>query len=131
MTSFNELSRQQLNDAAERFGVDVDNRWSSATLASKLIEAGVTIDQIQGAEEVLGVAESKTALDRFKADAEGDRLVVFMERPNQSFSIMGHKFTKDHPYVVMEADVAEMICDLAEGFRIADPREAAKFYKGV
>lgn len=129
MTSFNQLSRQQLNDAAERFGVSVDNRWSANTLAAKLIEAGVTIDQIQGAEEILGTATSTPALDKF--DSEGSRVVLFMDRPNRSFSIMGHKFTQEHPYVVMDEDEALTIIELSEGFRIAHPTEAANFYKGA
>lgn len=132
MSNFNSLSRQQLNDAADRFGIEIDNRWSSNTLAGKLIEAGITIDQIQGAEEVLGVSATvpTSAVDHFTAPSDSSRVVVFMDRQNKSFSIMGFKFTSDHPYVVMDESDALMICDLSEGFRIAHPTEAAKFYKG-
>lgn len=130
MSNFNELSYQQLVHAAETLAdITVDARWSSKTLASKLIEAGVTIDQIEAAEKVLGVTapESNDAASKFSA---GDkRQVVKMDRPNKSFSIMGHKFTADHPYVVMDEDEAMMICEIAEGFRIAHPNEAANFYK--
>lgn len=132
MSNFNELSRQQLNDAAERFGIPVDNRWNEKTLAAKLIEAGVTIDQIQGAEEILGAVDSKpeSALEQFSAKSGDSRVVLKMDRPNKSFSIMGHKFTSDHPYVVMDEEEALTICELTDGFRIAHPTEAAKFYKG-
>lgn len=130
MTSFNELSRQQLNEAAERFGIPIDNRQSATTLAARLIEAGITIDQIKSADEVLGVTESSSAVDKFTVDDEGSRVVVRMDRPNMSYSIMGHKFTRDHPYVVMDEGEAQLICDLDDGFRIAHPTEAAKFYKG-
>lgn len=130
-SNFNELSRQQLTEAAERFGIHVDNRYNNKTLAAKLIEAGITIDQIQGAQEILGITEEAPsgALDQFQTDTES-RVVVKMDRPNRSFSIMGHKFTADHPYVVMDLDDAHTVCELAEGFRIAHPTEAAKFYKG-
>lgn len=131
MSDFNNLSRQQLNDAAERFGLTIDNRWSATTLAGKLIEAGVTIDQIRGAEEVLGASpDTGDALDKF-SQSEDSRVVLFMDRPNKSYSIMGHKFTSDHPYVVMSESEALTIMELDEDFRIAHPSEAARFYKGA
>lgn len=135
MTNLNDLSKQQLTEAMERFNLPVDNRWNEATLAGKLIEAGVTFDQIKGAMDVLSETEGKgvDSLAIFEGDkpTEGARVVLKMDRMNRSYSINGYKFTSDHPYVVMDREDAEWICDVADGFRIADPSEAAKFYKGV
>jgi hypothetical protein len=135
MPTFNDLSRQQLESAAQTFGVTVDGRWNDSTLAGKLIEAGVTIDQIEGAKNVLAVDEN-SALSMFSKDSdpggngEPKRAVLKMERPNRSYSVLGYKFTHDHPYVVMPEEDALWIADTVEGFRIAHPTEAAKFYKG-
>ena len=160
-TNFNELSRQQMVEAAERFGITVDGRWSDKSLAGALLNAGVTMDQINSAEEVLSVTEGKPSLsdteaaddlveamrladDGAPAVAESTpvpqeapapeaksspRVVLKMERNNKSYSIMGHKFTEDHPFIVMDEEEALWIADTVDGFRIAHPTEAAKFYK--
>lgn len=144
MSDFNDLNRQQLLDAAERFGLRVDNRWNTNTLAGKLIEMGVTVDHIRSADEVLGVTESdesapsdlsvdSPASEESDGEAQSNgekRVVLKMDRSNRSYSIMGHKFTAEHPFVVMDEEEALTICDLVDGFRIAHPTEAAKFYKG-
>lgn len=128
MASFNDLSRQQLERAAETFGVLIDGRWNDATLAGKLIEAGVTFDQITAAQSVVG--ESNSAASMFTKDGTKGREVVYMNRPNKSYSVLGYKFTSDHPYVVMPEDDALWITQTVDGFRIAHPTEAARFYKG-
>lgn len=133
MTTFNDLSKQQLTEAAERFNIDVDNRWSDKTLAAKLLEQGVTLDQILGAQEVLGITENKEssdALTRFASPApEDSRVVVKMDRENKTYPILGYKFTQDHPFVVMDEADALWITETVEGFRIVHPNEASKFYK--
>lgn len=129
MTSFNELSMQQLTEAAERLGLEVDKRWSLNTLSGKMIEAGITIDQIKSSGEVLGYDNTESAADKFSSNASGGRVVLKMDRPNASYSIMGHRFTRDHPYVVMDEEEAIVICELDDGFHIAHPTEAANFYK--
>ena len=130
MPSFNDLDRSQLEAAASTFGVTIDGRWNDATLAGKLIEAGITMDQIEGAKGVLESTPS-AAIEMFSEEKSGDtRAVVKMERPNRSYSVLGYKFTNEHPYVVMPEEDALWITDTVDGFRVAHPTEAAKFYKG-
>lgn len=51
-----------------------------------------------------------------------------MTRANFRYDIMGHTFTKDHPFVAMKEEDAQKIFDVEEGFRLATPKEAQEFY---
>jgi hypothetical protein len=51
-----------------------------------------------------------------------------MTRANFRYDIMGHTFTKDHPYVAMSEEDAQAIFDKEEGFVMATPKEVQEFY---
>ena len=53
--------------------------------------------------------------------------LVKMERQNPLFEIAGHRFTKDHPYVLMNAADAEVVLR-EDGFRQAYPSEIQEYY---
>jgi len=57
-----------------------------------------------------------------------DMVLVKMTRPNYSYEIMGHTFTKEHPFVAMDKDTAQAIFDKEEGFVMATPLEVQEFY---
>lgn len=57
-----------------------------------------------------------------------DMVLVKMTRANYSYEIMGHRFTKEHPFVAMDKDTAQAIFDKEEGFRLATPVEVQEFY---
>lgn len=126
MTNLNDYSRAQLEEAAKIAGLEIDGRWSDITLAAKLIEKGVTPASVDQAS--LFVDSGNDALSMFNKE-EGDRAVVFMERGNASYRVMGHRFTKEHPYRVMTKSEANFIVNNEEGFRIVDPEIAARFYQ--
>jgi len=59
-----------------------------------------------------------------------DEVVVKMTRPNMTYEVRGHRFTREHPFVVMTEDQAQEIFDLdGSGFRLATPREVQEYYK--
>lgn len=53
--------------------------------------------------------------------------LVKMERKNPLFEIAGHRFTQDHPYVLMNAEDADIVLR-EEGFRQAYPTEVQEYY---
>jgi len=63
-----------------------------------------------------------------KAVNKEDMVLVKMTRPNFSYEIMGHRFTKEHPFVAMDKDTAQAIFDKEEGFVMATPAEVQEFY---
>ena len=55
-------------------------------------------------------------------------VLVRMTRDNFRYDIMGHTFTKEHPFVAMTDNEAQSIFDKEEGFRLATPKEVQEFY---
>jgi hypothetical protein len=64
---------------------------------------------------------------RVSLDAVGPVLIK-MTRPNFSYEIRGYKFTKQHPYVLVEEDDADYLIETDGGFRLASPKELRDFY---
>jgi hypothetical protein len=63
-----------------------------------------------------------------KKPVSEDAVLVKMERANFRYDILGHTFTREHPFVAMPADSAQAIFDKEEGFRLATPKEVQDFY---
>ena len=74
--------------------------------------------------------EAQEVLPRFdpKKDQAKDEVLVRMTRANYRYDILGHTFTKEHPFIAMKEDDAQKIFDVEEGFRLATPKEAQEFY---
>jgi hypothetical protein len=61
--------------------------------------------------------------------SEGPEVLVKMERENYTYEIYGHMFTKEHPYIAMSSEDAQLIFDHdPRGFRIATPNEVKEYY---
>lgn len=58
----------------------------------------------------------------------GEKILVRMRRENPSYEIYGYKFTKEHPFVAMSVEDAQLIFDTEDGFTPATPREAENYY---
>ena len=67
------------------------------------------------------------ATQRFKAKNSVELLK--MERWNPTFNILGYRFEREHPFVLVKPEDATWIMAHEEGFRIATPEEAEEFYK--
>jgi hypothetical protein len=133
MMSFETLKVAELKKIAEDFAVDTDNLKNKADIIAALADEGVTYavykKTTQSIEDEAEV-ESQEVLPKFdpKKDQPENTVLVRMTRPNFRYDILGHTFTKDHPFVVMSENDAQEIFDKEEGFRIATPREAQEFY---
>lgn len=131
--SFETLKVAELKKIAEDFAVDTDNLKNKTDIIAALADEGVTYavykkttQSIEDESEV----EAQEVLPKFdpKKDQPADTVLVRMTRANYRYDIMGHTFTKDHPFVAMAEKDAQKIFDKEEGFRIATPREAQEFY---
>lgn len=131
--SFETMKVAELKKIAEDFAVDTENLKNKADVIAALAEEGVTyavyaktIANLEDEAEV----EAQEVLPRFdpKKDQAEDTVLVRMTRANMRYDILGHTFTKDHPFVAMKEDDAQKIFDVEEGFRLATPREAQEFY---
>lgn len=88
-------------------------------------ESVVTTEQVAPVENVVP-EEIITKEERPKLTNEQPWLIK-MERKNPLFEIAGHKFTSEHPYVLMSANDAEVVLR-ESGFRQAYPSEIQEYY---
>lgn len=129
--SFETLKIAELRKVAEDFAVATDGLKSKADIIAALTEEGVTYSVYQ---KTMGITEEEKSVQtkESKADSKNeqssDTVLVRMTRPNFRYDIMGHTFTKDHPFVAMTEKDAQAIFDKEEGFRLATPKEAQEFY---
>ena len=130
--SFETLKVSELKKVAEDFGVEAEELKTKKDIIAALAEEGVswgvyekTIKAVEEAAE-----EADEVLPRFDPQKEQpkDSVLVRMTRANFRYDIMGHTFTKDHPFAVMSEKDAQEIFDKEDGFRIATPKEAQEFY---
>ena len=131
--SFETLKVAELRKVAEDFAVDTDGLKNKADIIAALTEEGVTwsvynstIKKIEEETEEMSIE----VLPKFdpKAAQPADTVLVRMTRANFRYDIMGHTFTKDHPFVAMNKDKAQEIFDKEEGFRLATPKEVQEYY---
>ncbi len=130
--SFETLKLAELKKIAEDFAVDVEKIKSKSDIIAALAEEGVTwsvynktLKDVEEAEDI-----SDEPLPKFdpKKDLTADTVLVRMTRANFRYDILGHTFTKDHPFVAMKEKEAQEIFDKEEGFRLATPKELQDFY---
>jgi hypothetical protein len=128
LMSLQKMKVAELREVAEEFGVDLDGVTKKADIIAALAEEGVSEEvyaNFIGAEhEELPTAPAVPAAKKI----EGPEVVVKMERGNGTFEVLGYRFTREHPYVVMSAEDAQEIFDRERGFRQATPREAQEYY---
>jgi hypothetical protein len=129
--SFDTLKVSELKKIAEDFAVEIDGLKNKADIIAALAEEGVTwsvYNKTLDKEEMEDMStEVLPRLDPKKELAE-DMVLVRMTRANFRYDIMGHTFTKEHPFVAMAQDKAQAIFDKEEGFRLATPKEVQEFY---
>lgn len=129
--SFDTLKVSELKQIAEDFGVEVEDLKGKKDIIAALAEEGVTWalyqKTIKEIDEVKEEVEDLPKFDPNKAQ-DKDTVLVRMTRANFRYDIMGHTFTKDHPFVAMKEEDAQAIFDKEEGFRLATPKEVQDFY---
>jgi hypothetical protein len=129
--SFDTLKVAELKKIAEDFAVDTASLKNKNDIIAALAEEGVTWavyeQTIKKIDEDKEEIEVLPKFDKSQKITE-DMVLVRMTRDNFRYDIMGHTFTKDHPFVAMSSDKAQAIFDKEEGFRPATPKEAQDFY---
>ena len=131
--SFETFKVAELKKIAEDFAVEVDGLKNKAEIIAALAEEGVTYSVYQ--KTIKDIEEnsediSDEVIPKFdpKKVMEKDKVLVRMTRPNFRYDIIGHTFTKEHPFVAMNEEDAQTIFDKEEGFRLATPKEVQEFY---
>lgn len=129
--SFDTLKVSELKQIAEDFGVDTEDLKNKKDLIAALSEEGVTWSvyqkTIKDIDENTEEIEILPRIDVSKVN-DKDKVLVRMNRDNFRYDILGHTFTKQHPYVAMSEEDAQAIFDKEEGFRLATPKEVQEFY---
>lgn len=130
--SFETLKVSELKKIADDFAVDIqDIKNSKKEIIAALAEEGVTwaiYKKAQGIEEEEKEMNATVTKTEAKPVKQEDMVLVKMTRPNFRYDIMGHTFTKEHPFVAMDKDTAQAIFDKEEGFVVATPTEVREFY---
>jgi hypothetical protein len=137
--AFKQLHKDVLIQVAEDFAVELpfekdDDKLTKNVIVKALDDDGITWKMYKEAfpdpedqEEVVKDDEPQTeAAAEFKAAPQ--KVLVKMSRPNGTFEIRGYKFTKDHPFLPVDADDADYLVNNQEGFGIATPREVEEYY---
>lgn len=141
--SFTDMSKAELEVVADTFGVDVDGRWGDQRIIAEILNDGITWEMWEEANasvipelveervpepEPEPEPESKSdTTTRFKSRNSVELLK--MERWNPTFNILGYRFEREHPFVLVKPEDAQWIMSHEQGFRIATPEEAKEFYK--
>ena len=129
--SFDTLKVSELKQIAEDFGVEVQDLKGKKDLIAALSDEGVTWDIYKKTiKDIEDEAEEIEVLPKFDPNKTQDKdtILVRMTRANFRYDIMGHTFTKEHPFVAMKEEDAQSIFDKEEGFRLATPKEVQDFY---
>jgi hypothetical protein len=130
--SFELLEKDALLKIAEELAVDVNPSWTPAEFAKEFDEVGVEWDLVKSSvpsvAKALAKAEKEAKKNEDQAKAEEPQILIRMDRKNASYEVRGHRFTQENPFgVLAESDALYVIRNI-EGFRRADPEEAADFY---
>jgi len=135
--SFTALKVAELKNIADEFGVEIDGVTTKTAIINELQDNGVTfelynktqslVENTASAEEVFSVHGARTDNAK-KPERSEDMLLVKMERSNLVYELYGVRFTKDHPYALVDMDTAQQIFEVGEGFRPATPKELQDYY---
>lgn len=128
--SFDTLTVAELKEIATEFAVDTEGLKNKKDIIAAMAEEGVTYSVYQKTMQAVEEAtEEIEILPKFDPKAQPeDTVLVRMTRDNMRYDIIGHTFTKTHPFVAMSEEDAQQIFDTEEGFRLATPKEVQDFY---
>jgi hypothetical protein len=108
------------------FGLDLKSRSKDELLEKMIGEEGITIEMMEDAlkRREQGSSEEPTFTKKDPV------VLVKMQRFNPTFMFRGYKFTKDHPFVLMNEVDANAIMMMESGFARATVQEAEAYYGG-
>lgn len=126
MSNLNQLKVDQLKALIGKVGLDeeLSGDEKKADLVKLLSSNGVDADAYDKFFNAGGPQEEVV----FPQAEPVDQVLLKMDRKNPTFQAFGHKFTREHPYAIVDEDIAQKIIDKFDGFRLASPREAKSYY---
>ena len=128
--SFENLKIAELREVADAFGVDRSEAKTKKLLLAALAEDGVTSEdyaKFVDADKV-EVEDAEVEAPKKKV-VTGPEILVKMNRENPTYEILGHRFTREHPYIAMSQEEAQEVFDHdPRGFVIATPAEVQNYY---
>ncbi len=126
--SFDTLKKEDLLKIANDYGVDVKPNDTKAVIIAAFAEDGVNWEDVAKMDET--VAEADASLKKAEDELPKSKQLLKMLRGNGTYEIRGYKFTKAHPFSLVNEDDAEFIVENdPSGFRYATPKEAKDFYQ--
>jgi hypothetical protein len=146
-TPLAKMDKQELIDLADEIGgvEDLDMSMTQKVMLAKLAEAGYTEEAHQAKhapKNVVTTADAAplpeqqentvvTVEDEAKVVSQlkpAEKILLKMTRENFSYEVRGYRFTREHPFVAVNAEDADYLIENEEGFRPASPKEAREFY---
>jgi uncharacterized protein YpmB len=126
--TFATMKVKELREVGGYFGVDLEEQKTKNEIISTLAEEGISYEMYA---KFLGAETAEVTVEEPKKQKKvstSDTVLVRMDRENPAYEINGYKFTREHPYVAMDAEDAEFIFESQTGFRMATPREVQEYY---
>lgn len=106
------------------FGLDIKSTKTDE-LMEGMIEEGITFEMM---EDALKRRATKVVEEEPSFTKKDPVVLVKMQRMNPTFSFRGYKFTREHPFVLMNETDADAIMILESGFSRATVQEAEAYY---
>lgn len=118
--SLQQLKKDDLIALAENVDIEVTEDITKKELLAAFSDAGITYDTYK---------KFMIENDISAKPLEEKDVLLKMDRKNGSFEAYGVNFTREHPFAIVSAHLAQDIIDSYEGFRVANPAEAKSFYE--
>lgn len=139
MSTLDKYNKAQLLALADQLGgvtEDLNMQMPKAKIIAAIEEAGIGDEEAQqvfGADEKPEAPapvdeEAKSEAKTESAPAKKNKILIKMVRENPRYDVGALSFTQEHPFAVVEEDLAEYLLTKEEGFRQASPAEAREFY---
>lgn len=140
------MKKPELVATAAEFGTELDEKDTIPEILAKLGEDGITDQLVKEAQDRKEQAKAAAELEQERTDAavEKDFLnptgeevhdegldgkhLIKCKRENPTYVIRGIKFTRNHPYALVNAADAEWITENIEGIVYATPKELQEYY---
>jgi hypothetical protein len=126
--SFDALKKDDLLKIADDFGVDIKPTDTKAVIIAALAEDGVTWEQAAQLDKTVADIDADLKEEASVARENGPKDLLKMSRANGTFEVRGYKFTKQHPFGLVDKENAEWIVENIDGFNYATPKEAQAYY---
>lgn len=120
------LNKKELKKLADVADVRLEGNETNKQIVEKLEENNVSFDFYLKAVVGEDAEDTETKQDAPLFDKSD--VLIKMERKNPTYQTFGIVFTREHPYAVVNEELARMIIDVEDGFRIASPSEVKAFY---